>query len=170
MINLESTAADNVSTQDAASYRADILQVIKNEIINDPEKLGYAGKTAQEIADLMNKPTQVFIKNKPSLVDEAFAAMRQEFLVLPTDLFITKNGRVNDKYPEIQAVLDQKMQTKFDENKFALAETTLIDALPKMQVGEPIYEPGAPRWLKVIQGLYYTQNVVTAEDINEALK
>lgn len=33
-----------------------ILQIIAQEITNDPAALGYQGKSAQEIADLLNAP------------------------------------------------------------------------------------------------------------------
>lgn len=33
-----------------------ILAAIKEEIAKDPEGLGYAGKTDQEVLDLLNKP------------------------------------------------------------------------------------------------------------------
>lgn len=34
------------------------LQILKNELLNDPEGLGYSGKTAQQKADLLNGLTQ----------------------------------------------------------------------------------------------------------------
>lgn len=35
------------------------LQNLKNEITNDPSGLGYAGKTPQHIADMINNPVEI---------------------------------------------------------------------------------------------------------------
>ena len=41
-------------------------QILKNELINDPASLGYAGKTSQEKADTLN--SRNIIKTKPMMI------------------------------------------------------------------------------------------------------
>lgn len=37
------------------------LQAIKKELIQDPDRIGYAGKTMEEQAGLLNKPYIIFV-------------------------------------------------------------------------------------------------------------
>lgn len=53
------------------------LVALHNEIVNDPVTLGYAGKTDQQVADLLNSLTTGRTRNRTSVTkNEILAAMR----------------------------------------------------------------------------------------------
>jgi len=91
------------------------INVLKTEINTDPKNLGYAGKTDQEIADLMNEIglSQEQILRGAVPAEEMLSAMVYDDLILLTDVQLqiiaiyTANGDLDIANPNIQRIFKQ---------------------------------------------------------------
>lgn len=66
----------------------DLKDAIKQEITNDPDKKGYAGKTPKQIADLMNQPTTV----KTDIIKQA-----EPVIEVPVEVDVKVGDKIGEK-------------------------------------------------------------------------
>src|SRR5262245_9157613 len=65
----------------AMAVSNEALRKIKAEILNDPQNIGYAGKTDQQVADLLNAPQVVDVVQqqiKPAPINRVLSGVANE--------------------------------------------------------------------------------------------
>jgi hypothetical protein len=134
-----------------------LKQRVADEIANDPLGLGYAGKTPQEIVDLINNPrieTVTTTKTKPSIMSQIIDDVKSQIDTLPANLLITKTG-ISDN-----AVIQDMINTA----KAKYPAGTDFTAEVSYDVTEQV--TGEARIMALIIGIESAPNILTVDYIN----
>jgi hypothetical protein len=130
------------------------------ELRNDPEQIGYAGKTAGEIQFLLTHSKDFFADAPgPSLMERIVKQTLAELVTVPADLVLFKDGTVEGDHPEISKRIG-----------LLASATGLADAeLQAPSTVQVVSRHVEPRIGIIWQGIAYCENVPSIEVINEAL-
>lgn len=154
MLNKDSMDMDNVSQEDADAFEKKALGVLKDEIQNDPVKRGYAGKSSQEIADLLNSEYETTTEETTTVpLAEAIQNELSQVNINNVAYIIDAVGTVTCDpvfKPVIQSIVDTA------KTKLKKTVTTIVT--------------NEARILDILVGVPYTNNQVTAEDVTSATK
>lgn len=167
MLNNEALNRDSIDQTKRDEYHALALAALKAEITNDPQKRGYAGKTAQQIADLMNKDftetksvTKTVVNTPAKTFQQAFNEIWKDYtslsasqLIKPDGTYLSTTTTVNTEINSVINLAKTKVAAEISEQQ----TTNEFVAIHPSRIGE------------IFAKIPYTSNFVTADDITEAM-
>ena len=154
LINLDATTENGVEQVKIDELNNLALTALKDEVLNDPVQRGYKGKSSQEIADLINSPSETMeSKTVNCTLQEAIRKELSGVIVNNVPYIIDADGNV---------VCDVIFKTTIEEIvDTAKTKTTFV-------LEEKVYKHA--RISDILSGIPYTNNQLTAEDVESALK
>ncbi len=160
MLNQAAMDLDGVCEQQQSQYAAALALRLRIELTSDPNKIGYAGKTADAIAELLNSPVAT-VTTKSTVTTIPGTTFRQ---ALDAELSkYTLSG--------FYVISDAGVVTCGDSAMAVFLVGVVKTA--KANVASGTVQPGTesqtsyapPPWLGLIEGIPYAENAVSAADV-----
>lgn len=153
-----------------------ILLAIKEEIEQDPEGIGYAGNSNEEIAGLINEPLEKIEHKKiqkMSIMEQAYNAAK-EIETVPVLSSIDNSGKpvlsklnINEKVTEL---IDTEIKTDPENRGYAgktkEEQKKMLSEPYEVTVDDTKIVP--PRINSIFIGIPFAPNAITPEDVIEA--
>jgi hypothetical protein len=160
---IDAAALSSVKTQiiaDAKRYHDTAVARLRDELTNDPEDIGYAGKTAEEIQFLLtHKKEFVGDAEGPTPMQKIIDQVLAELVTRPIDLVIFKDGTV-----EGHLEISNRIGVLAGQSGLSDAE------LNAPTVIQQVVKTVEPRVGAIWGGIPYCENVPSIDVINEAMK
>lgn len=167
MLNNEALNTDSVDQTKRDELRALAIAALKVEIQNDPQARGYAGKTAAEIADLMNKDftetksvTKTVVTTPVKTFQQAFNEIWKDYIQLSASQLIKPDGTYLSTTTTVNTEIN---------NVINVAKTHVVAEVIEQQNENNVVAILPPRIGEIFKAIPYTNNFVTADDITEAI-
>lgn len=154
-----------------------VIVAIKDEITEDPEQRGYAGKNVKKITELLNDSYSVELEKvvqKPSVMEQAILLAKQEEAVPSLSGFdqdgnpqfskTTLEGKIK-QFIEEEVTTDpnkRKYNEKDAQEKISLL-TQPYEVIEKYTIQKP------SRINTILVGIPFAPNVVTEQEVTDAL-
>lgn len=170
------TTVDEVATNVVAS----IKQAVVDEITKDPENMGYAGKTPQEIADLINRPYQVTIASqevKSARMAQLIRDVLENSVIGEDNFTVDAQGKVSGvKNVSIEKKIADAVAGEITNDPLNLgykgkSKTEALDVMRQAQIITKTEQvTRQPRINIILSGIPFAPNALTAEEIADLTK
>lgn len=170
------TTVDEVATNVVAS----IKQAVVNEITNDTENIGYAGKTSQEIADLLNSPYEVTVTSqevKSARMAQLIRDVLENSVIGEDNFTVDVQGKVSGvKNVSIEKKIADAVASEITNDPLNLGYKgkNKTEALSMMRQAQIITKTEQvvrqPRINIILTGIPFAPNALTAEEVADLIK
>ena len=143
----------------AQAEDAKYVEQLRAEIVNDPDKRGYAGMTPEQIVDEMAR--EIIVKEPVpgrTRLRDIVQGVLKTLIERPENIMIGPDGTVLSDHPGLQALIDKAIEdSKLTAEQLAEStETTIVSVR------------NAP-WSRVARRVKYVRNIVRIEEVRRAL-